>query len=61
MNILCPLGMSLEKLRKLDREPLSYPTLVGIFQAYRNGYADRPSLVEAIADWQCTEAKNAGL
>jgi hypothetical protein len=53
----CPQSMTLECLASHEAEPLEFPTLSGIFNAYRNGDVDRPSLVEAIHSWQVTEAK----
>jgi hypothetical protein len=61
MIILCPDAMSLEALRLQHSEGTSWPTLQGLFAAFRHGDLSRASLIEAIRDWQITEAKEAKL
>jgi hypothetical protein len=51
--------MRLENLARLDAEPMTYDILKGIFAAFRVEHCSRSDLVDAISDWQVTEAKKA--
>jgi len=59
MNILCPEDMKPSNLVSIEVEPMEFPILIGIFMAFRAGYCDRASLIEAIHAWQVTEAKRS--
>ena len=53
---IIPDSMKPEALRLQSFEPLDFSLLKGLFIAYGNTDLSRPQLVEAIRDWQITEA-----